>query len=89
VTAGLLVGALVTGGLYLDQKKEYERTHSEGDYDDARLLGVLNAGLWIGVASGAGLTTYLYVTRPEKPREVTTTSPIDLPGGVVTLLGRF
>jgi hypothetical protein len=89
VTAGLLVGALVTGALYLDEKSEYDQTHAEDAYDDARLLGVLNAGLWIGVASGAGLTTYLYVTRPEESREVTTASRIVPPGLVVNLRRRF
>ena len=68
VTAGLLAGAIVTGVLYADRKSDYEKTSAESDFDAARTLGVVNAILWIGVASGAGLTTYVYVTRPEQPR---------------------
>ena len=54
--------------LYADRKSDYEKTSAESDFDAARTLGVVNAILWIGVASGAGLTTYVYVTRPEQPR---------------------
>ncbi|HVR18034.1 MAG TPA: hypothetical protein VMS65_00010 [Polyangiaceae bacterium] len=85
VTAGLLAGAIVTGVLYADRKDDYEKTKAESDYDAARTLGVVNAILWIGVASGAGLTTYVYVTRPEQPR----TAGLIPAGGVLNVSGHF
>jgi tetratricopeptide (TPR) repeat protein len=87
VTAGLLAGAAVTGVLYADRKTDYERTHAESDYDAARTLGVVNAVLWIGVASGAGLTTYLYVTRPAEVRS-TASGPFPH-GAIANFAGRF
>jgi len=75
VTAGLLVGAVVTGAIYLDRKGAYEETGSKGAYDTARTLGFVNAGLWIGAAAGVGLTTYFYVTRPEEQRSLAATRP--------------
>ncbi|HEX6276874.1 MAG TPA: tetratricopeptide repeat protein [Polyangiaceae bacterium] len=88
VTAGLLAGAVVTGVLYTDRKDDYEHTHSEADYDAARTLLVANAVLWIGVATGAGLTTYLYVTRPAEVPGVASAS--GLPHGAIAhFAGRF
>jgi hypothetical protein len=75
VTAGLLVGAVVTGAVYLDRKNDFKRTKSENDYDDARVLGIVNAVLWVGVATGAGITTYFYVTRPEEAPRASKANP--------------
>jgi hypothetical protein len=88
VTAGLLAGAVVTGVLYMDRKEEYERTHAEADYDAARTLAVTNAVLWIGVTGGAGLTTYLYVTRPADVSGVTPASRLPH-GAIAHFAGRF
>lgn len=72
VTLGLAAAAGVTGGLYLherssyDEKRESERSAAQGHYDSARVLGTANAALWVGAVGGALLTTYLYVTRPER-----------------------
>jgi tetratricopeptide (TPR) repeat protein len=87
VTVGLLAGAIVTGVLYAERKSDYEKTLTEDDYDAARALGIVNAILWIGVASGAGLTTYIYVTRPEAPR--TSATRLVPAGGVLNLSGSF
>jgi hypothetical protein len=73
VTLGLAAAAGVTGGLYLhersedESKRESDRNAAQEHYDSARVLGVANAALWVGAVGGAVLTTYLYVTRPERP----------------------
>jgi hypothetical protein len=73
VTLGLAAAAGVTGGLYLHEKSAYdskrntERNAAQDHYDSARVLGTANAALWVGTVGGALLTTYLYVTRPERP----------------------
>jgi hypothetical protein len=89
VTAGLLAGAVVTGMLYLERQEDYDTTNSKNDFDQARLLGVLNVGLWIGVAAGAGVTTYFYVTRPEEPRGVARSASGIVPGAIANLGGHF
>jgi hypothetical protein len=74
VTLGLAVAAGVTGGVYLHDKSTYEHTgpnnpdraRAEADYDSVVRLGVVNLVLWLAAAGGAGVTTYLYVTRPEQ-----------------------
>jgi hypothetical protein len=73
VTLGLAAAAGVTGGLYLhehsayDSKRDSDRSAAQRHYDSARVLGTANAALWVGTVGGALLTTYLYVTRPERP----------------------
>lgn len=72
VTLGLAAAAGVTGGLYLHENSEYDanrdtnRSAAQDHYDSARVLGTVNAALWVGTVGGALLTTYLYVTRPER-----------------------
>jgi hypothetical protein len=34
----------------------------------AQTYGYVNLGLWAATAVGAGVTTYLYLTRPEHPK---------------------
>ncbi|HEX6767013.1 MAG TPA: hypothetical protein VF103_16065 [Polyangiaceae bacterium] len=90
VTAALLVGAVVTGAMYIDRKGDYEATREKDAYDAAHTLGIVNAALWAGTAAGAGVTTYLYVTRPEEGASTATNAfPKTLPGLGVTLAGRF
>ena len=73
VTLGLAAAAGVTGGLYLHEESAYDsnrtsnRDLAQNHYDSARVLGTVNAALWVGTVGGAVLTTYLYVTRPERP----------------------
>jgi len=48
-----------------DQAKQRAASTTE-TRDDALTYGRVNLGLWIGTAVAAGVTTYLYVTRPER-----------------------
>jgi hypothetical protein len=73
ITLALGVGAGVTGVAYLKQKDTYEDGIPDGGSDEltdreksAKTYGYLNLGLWAATAVGAGVTTYLYVTRPER-----------------------
>lgn len=62
ITLALAAGAGVTGVVYLKQKDDYESTGQ--DKSRAQTTGAVNLGLWIGAALSAGVTTYLYATRP-------------------------
>jgi len=83
VTLLTATGAGVTGVLYLGK--------NNGDHlDDAKRWGTINAVFWGATALGAGITTYLYLTRPEKREAAAVTShPMIAPwmsasgGGVV------
>jgi tetratricopeptide (TPR) repeat protein len=74
ITLALAVGAGVTGVAYLKSKETYEDGVPKGASDElaareqtAQTYGYVNAGLWAATALGAGVTTYLYLTRPERP----------------------
>jgi hypothetical protein len=64
----LATGAGATGIVYLNKNAEGRRAAPDGDQrrDAAKLVGTINMGLWAAAAAGAGITTYLYVTRPER-----------------------
>jgi tetratricopeptide (TPR) repeat protein len=71
ITLALAATASVTGVAYLNKKADYDElakrgksTEVETRHDQALTYGRINLGLWIGTAIGAGVTTYLYVTRP-------------------------
>jgi hypothetical protein len=72
ITLALAAGAGVTGVAYLDKKSDYEdlsvreglTPDVESREQSAKRYGYANLGLWLATAVGAGLTTYLYVTRP-------------------------
>jgi tetratricopeptide (TPR) repeat protein len=66
ITLLLAGGAGVTGALYLSKKESYRASGNESDWDAANGLGVVNGALWAATAVGAGVTTYLYVTRPTR-----------------------
>ena len=74
ITLALAASASVTGVAYLNKKSDYEAlAKSQGLSSDvearrekAQRYGYANLGLWIGTAIGAGVTTYLYVTRPSQ-----------------------
>ncbi len=75
ITVALGVGAGVTGVTYLKKKAAYDDERPKGPSKDldsldskARTYGYLNLGLWAATAVGAGVTTYLYVTRPTQPQ---------------------
>ena len=74
ITLALGVGAGVTGIAYLKKKATYEDDVADGPSErlkerqkTAQNFGYVNLGLWAATAVGAGVTTYLYVTRPTRP----------------------
>ena len=70
ITLALAAGAGVTGVAYLNKKSDYDDLPQDRSSsaltrrDQALKYGRINLGLWIGTAIGAGVTTYLYVSRP-------------------------
>jgi hypothetical protein len=73
VTLALVASAGATGLAYLNKRADYEdlgkratSSTAETRRDQALMYGRVNLGLWIGAAVGAGVTTYLYATRPEQ-----------------------
>jgi hypothetical protein len=72
-TVALAVAAGVTGVVYLNTRSTFndegrndpDREAAAAEQDSLRTLGVVNAVLWIATAGGAGLTAYLYFSRPE------------------------
>jgi hypothetical protein len=70
-TLVLAIAASVTGGVYLDRRSSFD---TEAERDAVRTLGLVNLGLWLGAGGGAALTTYYYVTRPERARARATLS---------------
>jgi hypothetical protein len=72
-TLGLLAGAGITGLVYRNKKEDYEslaevegETKAQGRKETALRYGYVNLGLWLGAGIGAGVTTYLFVTRPAR-----------------------
>jgi len=73
--ATLLLGVAtaVTGGMYLSRRSSYQEYRSTAqdendqgpDYDAAKTLGVTNAALLAATLVGAGVTGYLFFTRPK------------------------
>lgn len=70
VTLALVAGAGASGVAYLQKRADYQDRKYEADADDRRSsasrYGYLNAGMWAAAAACAGVTTYLYVTRPAR-----------------------
>jgi hypothetical protein len=88
-TLALGTAAIVTGAIYLGERSSYKSASDSGvaqdHYDTARSLGIVNAVLWGATACGAGVTAYLYFTRPAQPRSERTSaivSPWIAPGSV-------
>ncbi|HVY32365.1 MAG TPA: hypothetical protein VHB79_37770 [Polyangiaceae bacterium] len=73
ITLALAASAGATGITYLHKKSAYEDQKTSERRDDALTYGRLNLGLWIGAALSAGVTTYLYATRPERRAAVQVT----------------
>lgn len=69
-TLAFVAGAGASGVAYLQKRADYEDRRYEADADarrrSASRYGYLNAGMWAAAAVGAGVTTYLYVTRPAR-----------------------
>jgi hypothetical protein len=76
-TAALAIATGVTSAVYLNKTSNFneqgrydpDRKQAAEEQDSLRTLGVVNAVLWIATAGSAGLTTYLYLSRPEQRRE--------------------
>jgi len=74
ITLALAASASVTGLAYLNKRNDYEALAKrdgltstvEERREKTQTYGYVNLGLWIGTAIGAGVTTYLYVSRPAK-----------------------
>jgi len=86
-TALLVAASAVTGIVYLGRTEPDDA----GNESSARRLGWVNAGLWAASALGAGVTIYLYATRPEQsemgsPR---LTTRLSARGGALSLETRF
>lgn len=71
ITLALTAGATVSGIVYLNKRSDYQDNKYASDAgamrDTAQRYGAMNIGLWAGTLVGAGVTTYLYVTRPSRP----------------------
>ena len=70
VTLALAASAGATGLAYLNKRDDYDAQKTTETRKDALTYGRVNLGLWIGAAVGAGVTTYLYVTRPTRRASV-------------------
>jgi tetratricopeptide (TPR) repeat protein len=80
VTLALAASAGATGLAYLNKRGDYDDAAKQGAtstverrHDQALTYGRINLGLWLGAALGAGVTTYLYVTRPKQRTAVQVT----------------
>lgn len=81
ITLALAASASVSGVAYLNKRSDYEALAKsdgltgavEARRDKAQRYGYANLGLWIGTAIGAGVTTYLYVTRPTQQSAIRVT----------------
>jgi tetratricopeptide (TPR) repeat protein len=96
VTVALGIGAGITGVAYLNKKAAYEDERDAGPSSDlkdqqrtAKTYGYLNLGLWAATALGAGVTTYLYVTRPTAQASARLTPWAGPQGGGLTVSGGF
>lgn len=76
LTLAFAAGAGASGVAYLHKREDYEDRKYDSDADARRTsalrYGYLNAGMWAATAVGAGITTYLYVTRPSRAASAAT-----------------
>jgi hypothetical protein len=96
VTAALAVGAGVSGLTYLHERNAYQdglTTRTTDDLahqrDTAQRIGYLNLGLWIATACSAGVTTYLYVTRPKQAPSAQLVPLVDQTHAGLAVVGGF
>lgn len=66
ITLALAASAGATGLAYLNKRDDYDAQKTNDNRKDALTYGRINLGLWIGAAVSAGVTTYLYATRPTR-----------------------
>jgi tetratricopeptide (TPR) repeat protein len=97
VTLALGVASGVTGAVYLDRKASYDRARlndpdaARSDHDSVETIGIVNLGLWIATAAGAGATGYFYFSRPERAasRTARVVPWLTREGGGLTTSGEF
>jgi hypothetical protein len=66
LTLALAAGAGASGVAYLHKRDDYYDRRRDSDKESALRYGYLNAGMWLATAACAGVTTYLYLTRPAR-----------------------
>ena len=70
ITLALAVGAGASGLAYLQKRDDYDARKNDSDAEARRKsalrYGYFNAGMWAATAVGAGVTIYLYATRPSR-----------------------
>ena len=75
ITLAFAVGAGASGIAYLHKRGDYQDRENEPDAEARRnsalRYGYFNAGMWAATAVSAGVTTYLYFTRPERATATT------------------
>jgi hypothetical protein len=93
VTGALTIGAVVTGAIALGKRSDFnainDSTHSETEkqsaHDSAASMGLVSTVLSAGALVGAGVTTYLFFSRPTAPTKEqqarTILAPWIAPGG--------
>jgi hypothetical protein len=69
LTLALAAAAGATAYAYMERRAEYGAAQGEPELSQSRRLGQINLVLDVGALVGAGVTTYLYLTRPKvEPR---------------------
>ena len=74
VTVALAAAAGITGYVYMQHRDEEGAEQRQPDLGQNQRLGAVNLGLTVGALVGAGVTAYLYWTRPTQvapPRAAT------------------
>lgn len=99
VTGALTIGAVVTGAIALGKRSDFtsinDSSHSEAEkqsaHDSAASMGLVSTILSAGALVGAGVTTYLFFTRPSEAAKDqqarTIVAPWVAPGGAGLAVG--
>jgi hypothetical protein len=66
VTLALAAGAGITAAVYMSHRAEQGAEQREPELTQNRRLGTINAALDVGALAAAGVTAYLYWTRPAR-----------------------
>lgn len=66
-TLGLVVGASVTGVVYLSHRSSEGKVQPADEFDRNKRWGTVNLILIAGALAGSGVTAYFYLTRPSHP----------------------
>jgi hypothetical protein len=77
ITGALTIGAAATGVIALSKRSDFDAindsSHSEAEkkdaHDSATSMGMLSTVLTGAAIAGAGVTAYLFFTRPEQPEK--------------------